>query len=148
MFLFYLLMLLICIFWYLSASCLYVHFLSADFSVNFQMILLDNSESQRRVYEKKCEDMAQRLRDSDRTLQSMQKEIGRYQVSRSCKIEIGRYQVNRACRMSHAERDWQITRWEGHVERDWQIPFEQDVQKEISRYQISRACRQRLADSW
>lgn len=45
-----------------------------------QMILCENAESQRKVMEKKCEDMALRLRDSDRALQTMQKEVNRYQV--------------------------------------------------------------------
>lgn len=44
-----------------------------------KMILCENAESQRKVMEKKCEDMALRLRDSDRALQTMQKEVNRYQ---------------------------------------------------------------------
>ena len=46
-----------------------------------QMILLDNAEAQKRHYEKKCEDMAQRLRDTERALQNAQKDISNYQVS-------------------------------------------------------------------
>ena len=45
------------------------------------MILLENSEAQRRHYEHKCEDMAQRLRETERLLQAAQKEINNYQVS-------------------------------------------------------------------
>ena len=45
------------------------------------MILLENSEAQRRHYEHKCEDMAQRLRETERLLQAAQKEINSYQVS-------------------------------------------------------------------
>jgi len=47
------------------------------------MILLQNAESQRRIYEHKCDDMAQRLRDSDHALGLMHKELARYQVSNS-----------------------------------------------------------------
>ena len=46
-----------------------------------QIILLENAESQKKHYEKKCEDMAQRLRDTERILNNAQKEIANYQVS-------------------------------------------------------------------
>ena len=46
-----------------------------------QIILLENAESQKKHYEKKCEDMAQRLRDTERVLNNAQKEIANYQVS-------------------------------------------------------------------
>lgn len=45
-----------------------------------QMILLENAESQKRHYEKKCEDMAHRMRDNEKTLQGAQKDISNYQV--------------------------------------------------------------------
>lgn len=45
------------------------------------MILLQNAESQRRMYEHKCDDMAQRLRESDHALGTLHKELDRYQVS-------------------------------------------------------------------
>jgi hypothetical protein len=44
------------------------------------MILLENSESQKKHYEKKCEDMAYRLRETEKSLQSAQKEVVNYQV--------------------------------------------------------------------
>ena len=48
--------------------------------VYLQMILLENADSQKRHYEKKCEDMAQRLRECEKTLTNAQKEISGYQV--------------------------------------------------------------------
>lgn len=44
------------------------------------MILWENAEAQRKTVEKNYEDMSQRLRDADRTMQAMQKEIVKYQV--------------------------------------------------------------------
>ena len=44
------------------------------------MILLENTESQRKHLEKKCDDMAQRLRDTEKTMATAQKEISTYQV--------------------------------------------------------------------
>ena len=48
------------------------------------MILLENSDAQRKHYERKCEDMASRLRDTERTLQSMQADMKKYQVCVEC----------------------------------------------------------------
>lgn len=48
--------------------------------VKAKMILLENADVQRRQYEKRCEDMAQRLRESERHLQAAQKDIANYQV--------------------------------------------------------------------
>jgi len=45
-----------------------------------KMILLENSESHRKASEKKCEDMAHRLRVSEKTLQNLQRDIARYKV--------------------------------------------------------------------
>jgi hypothetical protein len=47
-----------------------------------QMILLENAESQKKHYERKCEDMATRLRDTEKSLQNAQKQITGYQVWR------------------------------------------------------------------
>ncbi len=44
------------------------------------MILLENAEQQKKMLEKRCEDMAQRLRDSEKVLTNAQKEIANYQV--------------------------------------------------------------------
>ena len=44
------------------------------------MILLEKTEAQKRHYERKCEEMAARLRDSEKTLQQLQGDMQRYQV--------------------------------------------------------------------
>ena len=44
------------------------------------MILLENAESQKKHYEKKCEDMAGRLIDTEKSLNGAQKQLGNYQV--------------------------------------------------------------------
>ncbi|CAH1788604.1 unnamed protein product, partial [Owenia fusiformis] len=44
-----------------------------------EMILLENSEAQKRHYEKRCEEMAKRLRETDEKLTQAQKEIAGYQ---------------------------------------------------------------------
>ena len=49
-------------------------------TMSFQMILSDNAEAQRKTLEKKYEDMSQRLRDADRRILAMQKEITKYQA--------------------------------------------------------------------
>ena len=45
------------------------------------MILLENAEMQKKHYEKKCEDMAYRLRETEKSLQALQKEVATYRVS-------------------------------------------------------------------
>nr|AUR53639.1 neurabin-1 [Octopus vulgaris] len=44
-----------------------------------KMILLENAEGQKRHYEKKCEEMAQRLLEKEKSLENSRKEINRYQ---------------------------------------------------------------------
>ena len=44
------------------------------------MIMLEKSDSQVKHYERKCEDMAARLRDTERMLQAMQSDMKKYQV--------------------------------------------------------------------
>ncbi len=44
------------------------------------MIILENAESQKRMYEKKCEDMASRLREMEKNLNQAQREVSNYQV--------------------------------------------------------------------
>ncbi|KAK3083517.1 hypothetical protein FSP39_024554 [Pinctada imbricata] len=47
--------------------------------VKGRIILLESSENQRKDYEKKCEQMAQRLRDVEKKLESNRKEMNHYQ---------------------------------------------------------------------
>ena len=44
--------------------------------------MLEKSDSQAKHYEKKCDDMAARLRDTERMLQTMQSDMSKYQVSK------------------------------------------------------------------
>ena len=45
------------------------------------MILLENAESQKRHYEKKYEEMSQRLRETEKALSMLQKTVAEYQVN-------------------------------------------------------------------
>ena len=48
--------------------------------VSLQMLLLEKSEAQKRHYERKCDEMAARLRETERTLASLQQDMAKYQV--------------------------------------------------------------------
>ena len=45
-----------------------------------KIIVLENTEGQKRQYEKKCEEMAARLLDMEKKVASARKEINHYQV--------------------------------------------------------------------
>ena len=53
------------------------------------MILLEKREGERSHTEKQCEDMASRLRDTERTLHNMQSDIQKYKVNRNISLFVG-----------------------------------------------------------
>ena len=50
-----------------------------------RMILLESADNQKRHYERKCEDMAGRLREAERQLSNTQSDLQGYQVTRHAK---------------------------------------------------------------
>ena len=63
------------------------------FFLFFQMILLENVETQKKHLEKRCEDMAGRLREKERVIAQMQHEIKGYKVVNKMLVLIKNYLI-------------------------------------------------------
>lgn len=56
-----------------------------------RVILLESAENQKKETDKKCEQMAHRLREMEKKLESNRKEINHYQVLRNAPVQLSNF---------------------------------------------------------